>query len=479
MQNAGILPTYNHLFRRWLKLLAGEGLVRLDPAADTFAMDAPAAPQQLDELLAEARRHFRTEQFIVDYVERCGSMLPDVLTGRVPALETLFPDGEADLAEKMYTEFSVSRYVSGIASAAVAAKVASHVRRVRVLEIGAGTGGTTAAVLPALPGGRTSYCFTDISDYFLTQAAARFQEFDFVDYRILDLGSGLEEQGFAEHQFDVVIATNVLHAVPDLRRALANVLKLLSGDGVLVLCEVTRELDWYDISTGLIEGWQSFADDLRKDSPILAAAQWNAALLDAGFTQIVTLPEAGTAAEAVGQSVLLALAPAGKTAAVPADSVQQAVAPLSGEKGESAFRARLLEVPDNERFDLLVEHVLHLVAAILRLPADDFPDARAGLFDLGLDSLMALDFRRRLAASLGLDAKLPATLIFDHPNADSIARYLEQQWLKVPAESPAITAQTPATVAGRKTLSDRELAELSDVEVEALLMQRLESGRTR
>jgi hypothetical protein len=114
------------------------------------------------------------------------------------------------------------------------------------------------------------------------------------------------------------------------------------------------------------------------------------------------------------------------------------------------------------------------VTSILRLPADDPPDARAGLFDLGMDSLMALDFRRRLAQSLGLDARLPATLIFDHPNAESIARYLEHEWLRVPPALPATTA-----AAARTKLSDDELAQLSDKEVEALLMERLESGAQR
>ena len=466
MRDAGVLPTYEHLFRRWLRLLDAEGLVRYDRDADTFAMKA--APAEPGEALAEARRIFASELFLIEYIERCASMLPEVVTGRTPALETLFPDGESDTAEKLYTTFSVSRYISGVASAAVAAKVGSHTRLLRVLEIGAGTGGTTAAVLPALPGGRATYCFTDISDYFLAQAAERFSEYPFIEYRLLDIGADLAAQGYQEHEFDIVIATNVLHATPDLRRTLQNVLFLLAGDGVLVLCEVTRELEWYDISTGLIEGWQSFDDDLRGDSPMLDADTWKRVLVGAGFTDVVALPEKGTPAEAVGQSVVLALAPSGGRAAAGKSGARRPEAERDAETAQ-VFRSRLLEVPDNERFDLLVEHVLELVAVILRL--EERPDARAGLFDLGLDSLMALDFRRRLAASLDLDAKLPATLIFDHPNAEAIARYLESEWLQLSNESAA--APAPGS------LSDDELAALSDEEVGALLTRQLESGRSR
>ena len=476
MQAAGILPTYGHLFRRWLKLLSAEGLAHFDAAADTFSIEAGATPDGAGAALEEARRAFASEAFFVAYIERCASMLPDVVSGRTPALETLFPGGDSSVAEQLYTEFSVSRYVSGIASAAVAAKVAGHTRHLRILEIGAGTGGTTAAVLPALPGDRSTYCFTDISDYFLAQAAQRFAKYPFMEYRLLDVGGDLEAQGYRAHQFDVIIATNVLHATPDLRRTLANVLSLLAGDGVLVLSEVTRELEWYDISTGLIEGWQSFDDDLRDDSPLLAAGAWTAALRAAGFSDVLALPAEGSSADAVGQSVVLALAPAGERADV-VDAGPDASTDRPGpsiSKATNELRARLLDAPDNERFDLLVEHVLDLVTECLRLPQAERPNARAGLFDLGMDSLMALDFRRRLAASLELDASLPATLIFDHPNAESIARYLESDWLQLPGER----AEDPGTIAPAAPgkLSDAELAELSDDEVEKLLEQRLGSG---
>ena len=47
-------------------------------------------------------------------------------------------------------------------------------RRLRVLEIGAGTGSATASVLPELPEGRFEYIYTDISAGFFAEAEARF-----------------------------------------------------------------------------------------------------------------------------------------------------------------------------------------------------------------------------------------------------------------------------------------------------------------
>src|SRR3712207_9033281 len=57
----------------------------------------------------------------------------------------------------------------------------------RVLEIGAGTGATTTAVLAALPADRSTYVFTDVSPVFLDRARARFGARPSVDYRLLDV----------------------------------------------------------------------------------------------------------------------------------------------------------------------------------------------------------------------------------------------------------------------------------------------------
>ena len=69
--------------------------------------------------------------------------------------------------------------------------------------------------------------------------------------------------------FDVVVATNAIHAVRDIDAALRHVRSLLAPGGCFILCEVTEHLSWFDISTGLIEGWQAFEDRWRTDQPLL------------------------------------------------------------------------------------------------------------------------------------------------------------------------------------------------------------------
>jgi len=477
LSKGSVVPTYRHLIERWLRLLVDDGLLGYDSKKKRYRCAEGLTATDVAGALANAHSFFASEEYLVDYVQRCGEMLPRVISGGVPALETLFPGGSTETAEQLYSEYSVSKYISNIAAAAVAAVAASQTRLVQVLEIGAGTGGTTAAVLPALPPGRVRYCFTDISDYFLGQAAQRFDKSDFLDYRILDIGKDTDEQGFSAHSIDVIVATNVLHATPDLRQTLKNVLQLLKSDGVLVLSEVTRELAWFDITTGLIEGWQSFDDDLRGDSPLLASDIWKTALVEAGFQEVVTLPANESRAAAVGQNVLLARAPAREeadfSASVAAGIVDEA-GPAGNEQSQHGIIERLRDVPDSERHDVLIDHVIGLVCMILRLPESSTPDKLAGLFDLGLDSLMALDFRRRLAVSLNLDGELPATLVFDYPNAEAIVGYLEEKWLGiVDAESGAQAAVQSSSSEASTTISNEAIEKLSDKEVEDLLEARL------
>ena len=73
---------------------------------------------------------------------------------------------------------------------------------------------------------------------------------------------------------NVVVAANVLHATRDLRATVDRARSLLAPGGLLVLSETTRHPHYFDITTGLIEGWQSFDDDLRADNPLIGAERW-------------------------------------------------------------------------------------------------------------------------------------------------------------------------------------------------------------
>ena len=105
-----------------------------------------------------------------------------------------------------------------------------------MLEIGAGTGGTTAALLPILPPEQAEYWFTDISPRFTAVAPELFRAFPFVRPQVLDIERDPAAQGFAAHPpFDLIVAANVLHATKDLRQCLRHVRPLAAPGALLVL----------------------------------------------------------------------------------------------------------------------------------------------------------------------------------------------------------------------------------------------------
>ncbi|MFF7234462.1 SDR family NAD(P)-dependent oxidoreductase, partial [Streptomyces sioyaensis] len=96
-------------------------------------------------------------------------------------------------------------------------------------------------------------------------------------------------------------------------------------------------------------------------------------------------------------------------------------APLSA-AGQSAFADRLSRLPRPQQAESLLALVREEVSRALHLRNAESVPCDQPLRDLGMDSVTAVELRNRIGARLG--ARLPATLLFDHPTADRLAAYL-------------------------------------------------------
>ena len=184
-------------------------------------------------------------------------------------------------------------------------------RKIRILELGAGTGSTSSFLFDILSKNRTHYSFTDISPSFFIKAKDEFRDYDFIEYKILDIEREIVSQGFTENGFDIVIASNVIHATKDLKTTSANILKLLAPGGILILNEVTEKRNWIDLTFGMTDGWWRFEDkDLRSSYPLLSNATWKLFLEQSGFeTAAVSSPANKKSNSFSGQSLIFALKP--------------------------------------------------------------------------------------------------------------------------------------------------------------------------
>ena len=253
-------------------------------AANTEAPDTLPTPD-----LPEAR-----------LLRRCGPALRDVLQGRADPLDLLFGDGGA-LAAALYAASPFARAVNAIAAAALGELLQGR-PPARILEIGCGTGGTTRALLPCLRPGDT-WQATDISPGFVTALRREFA----IPGAVLDIARDPAAQGFVPAAADIVVAANVLHATPSLRATLAHVAALLAPGGALLLVENAGELAWGELTFGLTDGMDAFADpELRSGHALPAPEAWAALLRAEGFEVAIHQPGDAATACVSGQFVLVA-----------------------------------------------------------------------------------------------------------------------------------------------------------------------------
>ena len=281
------------IFERLLASLAQRGLLekiatgyRLTPSFDN---EADSAWETLRSFISKHSGHL-TEGLLC--AANC-SELGAILRGEKEAVQILFAGAGADLLDQFYGDgLFTSHWLAAIASAVQeAARHLPEGRGLRILEVGAGTGGLTSHVLPLLERGLHSYTFSDVSAAFFAGAMQKLAAFPEVEFKIFDLEKPGAEQGFEAGAFDLILGTNVLHAVSEVRVALRHIHELLAPGGSLLFLDIATPQLWTESVFGVTSGWWRFTDrDLRPLHPLLERSQWEAVLRETGFSETASLP---------------------------------------------------------------------------------------------------------------------------------------------------------------------------------------------
>ena len=166
-KNLGILPQHRRLLVRLFDMLAADGFVQQDDTDWLVTqwvepLDVEALNRRADELL-QTFPEFSAE---LTFAKRCGEPLAEALRGTVDPLQLLFPDGSFALTDQLYQKSPGALAYNALVQQAVntiVTGVSGH-RKLRILEIGAGTGGTTSFVVPGLPEDRIE--FVHLHRYF-------------------------------------------------------------------------------------------------------------------------------------------------------------------------------------------------------------------------------------------------------------------------------------------------------------------------
>jgi acyl transferase domain-containing protein/NADPH:quinone reductase-like Zn-dependent oxidoreductase/acyl carrier protein/SAM-dependent methyltransferase len=292
-ESLGVAQSMRTVFERLMTKLATRGLLAAKGGAykptAKFGKAAGSATEVLRRFVSEHPGHLPEGLLCAS---TCAEFGP-ILRGEKDAVQVLFSGPGAELLDQFYGDgLFASHWMASIARAVQeAARHLPEGRGLRILEIGAGTGGLAAQLLPLLERGVHSYTFTDVSAGFFPGASQKLAAFPEVECKILDLEKSALEQGFEPGAYDFIVGTNVLHAVADVRSTLRSLHELLVPGGTLLFMDVATPQLWTEAVFGLTSGWWHLTDrDLRPEHPLLARSQWESALRECGFAETTSLP---------------------------------------------------------------------------------------------------------------------------------------------------------------------------------------------
>ncbi|RMD44083.1 hypothetical protein DV735_g971, partial [Chaetothyriales sp. CBS 134920] len=282
-------PKHKKLIPQLYQILEDAGLLTKEDG-DRFRRTAKAIPvvpaHTLHALMLEKFPQHSSETKLL---HTTGHRLADCLSGAADPLALLFRDAAArSLLEDVYTNapmFKTGTLVLAQYLLSTLERLGSS-REIRILELGAGTGGTTKQLVEKLSGLGTghkfSYTFTDLSSSLVAAARRKFAKWSFMEYAVLDVEKEPDRQ--LTGAYDIIISTNCIHATKDLVQSTTNIRKMLRPDGVLCLVELTRNLFWFDLVFGLLEGWWLFSDG--REHALADERRWERSLHAAGFAWV-------------------------------------------------------------------------------------------------------------------------------------------------------------------------------------------------
>ncbi|KAF4439073.1 polyketide synthase [Fusarium acutatum] len=233
-----------------------------------------------EELIQEYKRKY-PEQADLKLIHAVAENLVGVMTSDTQLLEVMLVD---NMLSNLYTDGRAMQPLNRIV-AELFQNLSHRYPRLNILEIGAGTGGTTNSVLNAIGDTYGRYTYTDISAGFFEAAKTRFHTHSKrLDYKVLDIENDPTDQGIPEGSQDVVLAANVLHATRNLNETMTNVRKLLKPGGYLIMVEVTGYYLQMMFLMGGLPGWWLGLDEGRTRGPGIGLTEWDEILHDSGFT---------------------------------------------------------------------------------------------------------------------------------------------------------------------------------------------------
>lgn len=279
---------HKHLVRYLYEMLETDARL-IDIDGEHITRTAVSPPTQsskaiLDTLVAAYPNH----NFANRLAYYCGSKLVDILSGNLDGVRLIFGSDEGrELVSGLYGDSLLNKLsykqMEDVLRRLVS-KLPPNSGPLKILEMGAGTGGTTKYLAPLLAelGVPVEYTFTDLAPSFVAAARKKFKNYPFMKFRAHDIEAVPADDLIGSQH--LIVASNAVHATHSLTKSLSNIRKALRPDGFLMMLEMTETLRWVDIIFGILEGWWLF-DDGRSHA-LSHQTRWEKELHSVGYGHV-------------------------------------------------------------------------------------------------------------------------------------------------------------------------------------------------
>ncbi|KAJ0115250.1 Conidial yellow pigment biosynthesis polyketide synthase [Diaporthe amygdali] len=285
------LPEYERLVAWLYRFLEQDArLIKVDPSSGQIIRTAVAvSDKSSDADLAEFSEAHPDWAVTARLIHHAGKPLASILSGETDGIRILF--GSAEGRELMAAHYRKNPHAAmlGEQMRDTLGLLANKIRgeeagTLKILEMGAGTGGTTHILVPYLAslGIAVEYTFTDLSSSMVAQARRTLgKEYPFMRFAVHDIEKEPAEELHGQH---IIIASNAIHATHNLSASVTNVRQALRPDGFLMMLEQTEDIPLSNLIFGLFEGWWLF-DDGRTHA-VVQTPDWERTLHQAGYGHV-------------------------------------------------------------------------------------------------------------------------------------------------------------------------------------------------
>lgn len=286
----GIAVSFHWIVKRWIQRLVQEKILQYDNEGNYYSQKNISRNELLDKwdyAISLWNDDLGSSGFI-KYAKENALLLPQLLAGKLDPVELLYPEGSMEYVESLYYDHVISKYLNKCICNLVHYIANNKNRKIRILEIGGGTGATTEQLLKTLKGYSIEYHFTDVAKFFLPSAKRRFRNYENVKFGIFNIDQDYRSQGLFPNSYDIVLAVGVLENAKNIPETMERISELICPKGWLIFTE-TKEQDWILMSQAFMMTEPD--DNLRINTTFLSQQDWVTYLNEnSNSSEVITLP---------------------------------------------------------------------------------------------------------------------------------------------------------------------------------------------